>query len=48
MYYYYFKNDEHVFSQADIIIDAVGGPESYFSSTFIEKWWHVDNEEEIE
>lgn len=45
MYYYKHINGT-IHKKPDIVVDMGGGPNSYFKSPFVQRWWYEDNNNE--
>lgn len=42
MTYYYEHTNGKIISKPDIVVDMSGGPDIYFHSDFVKRWWHED------
>lgn len=41
MYYYEHENGT-IINKVDGVVDAAGGPDTYFDSPFVKRWWHEE------
>jgi len=44
--YYYEHTDGSTISKPDIVVDMAGGPDDYFDSPFVVRWWYYDEDDE--
>ena len=47
MYYYELYENGKIIAKHDLAVDAVG-PDDYFDSPFVKRWWYVEDTSEQE